>query len=121
MLAAAALLLLAGAAPGSPPATTGAPPSAADHARAAEEWRKGRLQRLTSDEGWLTVAGLFWLKEGANPFGGARDNAVRLPASAPARVGVFHLAKGTVTVEIPAGGAVTLAGQPFSGKRELRG
>ena len=51
-----------------------------------EAWREGRLKRLRSDEGWLTVAGLFWLKPGANAFGSAADNPVRLPAhSAPAR------------------------------------
>ena len=104
-------------APAAKPATL----DPAEHARAVEEWRKGRLGRLTSDEGWLTVAGLFWLKEGPNPFGSDKANAVRLPGSVPSRIGVFHLAKGTVTVEVPAGAGVTLGGQPLTGKRQLRG
>jgi uncharacterized protein len=123
MLAAALLLSLAGPAPAPSPSNSGTVLSADDrqaHARAVEEWRKGRLGRLTSDEGWLTVAGLFWLKEGANPFGSGKDNAVVLPGGVPARVGVFHLAKGVVTVELPATAAVTVDGKPLTGKRELR-
>ena len=134
MLAIPLLLVLAGPAPASPPspAHRPSPPAAkadmkaddpAAHARAVEEWRKGRLGRLTSDEGWLTVAGLFWLKEGANSFGSGKDNAVVLPAGVPARVGIFHLAKGasgTVTVEPAPGVTITLGGQPVTGKRELR-
>ena len=31
--------------------------------------RRARRSSLTSDSGWLTLAGLFWLKEGENSFG----------------------------------------------------
>lgn len=128
MLAFPLLLALAGPTPTAPPSAQQAAMQAgmresddpAAHARAVEEWRKGRLGRLTSDEGWLTVAGLFWLKEGPNPFGSGKDNAVVLPGGVPARVGVFHLAKGTVTVEPAPGAAITLAGQPLTEKRQLR-
>jgi uncharacterized protein len=127
MLAAALLLSFAGPAPAppsAPPSSSGGSALSAEelraHARQVEEWRQGRIRRLTSDEGWLAVAGLFWLKEGANPFGSGKDNAVVLPGPIPAKVGVFHLAKGVVTVELPAASPVTLAGQPLTGKRELR-
>jgi uncharacterized protein len=88
-----------------------AAPSAAEHARSVEAWRQHRHKRLLADDGWLTVAGLFWLKEGDNSFGSGKDNHVRLPAhSAPARAGVLRLARGKVTVEVAAGVSVTLAG-----------
>jgi uncharacterized protein (DUF1684 family) len=81
------------------------------HAASVETWREGRLKRLRSDEGWLTVAGLFWLKPGANSFGSAADSAIRLPAhSAPARAGVLQLKGDQVTVEPAAGVKLTLAG-----------
>ena len=98
------------------------PPAAPDAAYAAEieTWRRGRLGRLTSDEGWLVVAGLFWLKEGANRFGSAADNEVALPAhSSPAHAGVLRMTGGKVTVEVAPGTAVTCAGKPVS-KQELR-
>ena len=91
-----------------PPAAVA--PDAKTHAASVESWREGRLKRLRSDEGWLTVAGLFWLKPGANAFGSAADNPVRLPAhSAPARAGVLQLRGDQVTVEPAAGVKLTLA------------
>lgn len=48
-----------------------------------EQWRAKREERLKADGGWLTVTGLFWLKDGANTFGSAPGNTIVLPASAP--------------------------------------
>ncbi len=39
-----------------------------DHTSQVEDWRARRLASLTADDGWLTVAGLHWLKPGANRF-----------------------------------------------------
>jgi uncharacterized protein (DUF1684 family) len=39
---------------------------AASYPESVEQWRTQREARLKSDTGWLTVAGLFWLKEGRN-------------------------------------------------------
>jgi uncharacterized protein (DUF1684 family) len=36
-----------------------------------EKWRAEREARLKADGGWLTVSGLFWLKEGENRIEGA--------------------------------------------------
>ena len=80
-----------------------------------ETWRRERLQRLTADGGWLTVAGLFWLKPGANRFGADSANDVVLPAhSAPAQAGAFLLENGRVRVEVRPGVTVTLAGKPVT-------
>src|SRR4030088_593172 len=43
-----------------------------------DAWRADRIARLTSDTGWLTLAGLLWLKEGENSFGRASSNALIL-------------------------------------------
>jgi uncharacterized protein (DUF1684 family) len=85
-----------------------------------EAWRRDRKARLISDGGWLTVVGLFWLKEGANRFGSDLTADIVLPAhSAPARAGVFRLAGGKVSVEVVPGVPVTLGGKP-PGKMALR-
>jgi hypothetical protein len=34
-----------------------------------EQWRHDRDAALKADDGWLTVAGLYWLKEGRNTLG----------------------------------------------------
>jgi uncharacterized protein (DUF1684 family) len=55
-------------------------------------WRVAREERLRSETGWLSVAGLFWLEPGENTFGTGRENAIVLPeGSAPQRAGSFLL------------------------------
>jgi uncharacterized protein (DUF1684 family) len=61
------------------------------------EWRRTREASLKADGGWLTVAGLFWLHEGANTFGKDPSNQIALP-DGPARAGSFDLHAGKVTV-----------------------
>ncbi len=61
------------------------------------DWRAESEARLKADDGWLTVAGLFWLKQGPNTFGSAESNDIVLPASAPAQAGVFHFDGKRVT------------------------
>jgi uncharacterized protein len=62
-------------------------------------WRRARETALKADGGWLSVAGLFWLHEGANRFGQDTSNDVVLPAGEP-HAGVFDLDRGKVTVTI---------------------
>lgn len=64
-----------------------------------------REARLTADDGWLTLTGLFWLEPGPNIVGSAEDASVRLP-DGPPLVGSLHLSED---------GAVTLLPDPESG------
>ncbi len=67
------------------------------HKQEIEEWQKKRLTRLVRDDGWLTLAGLSWLKEGENPVGSDSTNSVILPAGkAPKLLGSIWLEKGTL-------------------------
>jgi hypothetical protein len=76
-----------------------------------------REQRLTSDTGWLTVAGLYWLAPGENRFGVAPDNSIRLPAgTGPEHAGSFVLEGDRVRVRVDENIPVTHDGQPV---REL--
>jgi uncharacterized protein (DUF1684 family) len=85
------------------------------YVREIESWRRERLARLTADGGWLTVAGLVWLKPGANTFGADAASDVILPAhSAPPRAGAFVLDQGHVRVEVQKGAVVTLGGKPVT-------
>ncbi len=84
----------------------------AGYAETVTEWRKEREARLRADGGWLTVVGLFWLKEGPNTFGSAPDNAFVFPPSAPARAGTFELRQGKVTLQAAPDAAITVDGRP---------
>lgn len=96
-------------------AAAGAVAADSAYVREIEAWRRDRLQRLTADGGWLTVAGLVWLNPGANRFGTDATNDVVLPAgSSPPRAGRFVREGGQVRVEVDAGIAVTMAGKPVT-------
>jgi hypothetical protein len=69
---------------------------AADHAAEVEAWRAGRYASLRRDIGWLTLAGLDWLRPGENRVGSAPDADIALPAGPPT-VGVIEVGGGGVT------------------------
>lgn len=49
-----------------------------DYPKAIEKWRSEREVNLKKETGWLTVVGLFWLKEGTNTVGAGEQFDVRL-------------------------------------------
>jgi uncharacterized protein len=88
-------------------------PDAAEHKKQIEEWRQNRFQRLKSEEGWLTLIGLFWLKEGENSFGSDPSNPILFPKDkSPARAGSLVVQKGKVRLEPQAGVNLTIGGKP---------
>ncbi len=89
--------------------------AAESYRESVERYRREREARLLRDDGWLTVAGLFWLKEGENGAGSGAGNVIRLPReSAPERVGSF-LFRGRKTVFFAERGAgVTVNGAPVT-------
>ena len=99
------------------------PSAAADESYRAEvrRWRADREARLKADGGWLTVAGLFWLKEGENRFGTDAAGDVVLPAgSAQAQAGVFTLKGERVSVSLLPGTRGRVGGKAVQGTLALR-
>ena len=87
--------------------------SGSTYARAVEAWRTAREAELRTDDGWLTLVGLFWLHEGPNTMGGSETNAVPLPAtSVPPRLGVLDLTSGVVRIAPEPGTALRINGAP---------
>jgi hypothetical protein len=74
-------------------------PQPAGPVASLERWRAEHEAALRSDDGWLTVVGLAWLREGENRAGSAAGMEVQLPSGAPPRLGTFRLAGGVVTFE----------------------
>lgn len=82
------------------------------HSAIVEAWRRARYARLRQDTGWLTLAGLEWLRPGVNRVGSDPDADAVLPAGPPFA--------GTVTLTgdgIVADGSFTHEGVPASGLR----
>lgn len=61
--------------------------------------RAERESKLKADTGWLTVAGLFWLKDDRNTFGTASSNDIVL-TDGPAQAGAFEMHAGQVTAAL---------------------
>lgn len=80
--------------------------------QSVEKWRQDYETKLRSEDGWLSVAGLFWLHEGENRFGTDPLNDIVLPAgTAPAVAGHFDLHAGKTTVHVNAGVPATMNGK----------
>jgi uncharacterized protein (DUF1684 family) len=79
------------------------------------KFRTEREAELKADDGWLSVAGLFWLKEGENRFGADPSNEIVLPeGSAPSRAGVFELRGGKTILRVENGATITLDGKAIT-------
>src|SRR6266478_2913983 len=67
------------------------------YAREMEQWRAQRLTELNGETGWLTLIGLYWLKEGRNTVGIAPGNDIILPEEKmPLNLGAFIVTNGVV-------------------------
>ena len=53
---------------------------AQNHLDEVKAFRAARINSLKSETGWLNLAGLFWLKEGINTFGGDEKNDFVFPS-----------------------------------------
>lgn len=72
-------------------------------------WQHKRDESLRSPDGWLTLAGLFWLKAGNNTIGSADTSDFVLPKDAPAHVGVLRLEGDKVAFVKPDGASQVLS------------
>ena len=63
-------------------------------------WQIKRAEALKKDNGWLTLCGLFWLKQGENRFGTDSSNAIIFPPGKTQKIaGSIYLDHGTVMLE----------------------
>lgn len=85
------------------------------------QWQHSREAALKADDGWLTVAGLFWLKEGENTVGTDRRNNFVLPkGSAPILAGFFEFHNDNTSFRPAAGANWTVNGQPITSRVTLK-
>lgn len=64
-------------------------------------WHQERKAKLKAEDGWLALAGLFWLNEGENTFGSAAGNDLVFPeGKIAAQAGTFILSGNEVTLQV---------------------
>jgi uncharacterized protein len=66
------------------------------------KWRQEVDNNLRRENGWLALAGLFWLRKGTNVIGSDTESDILLPKRAPARLGTFEFDGNNVTLNVEA-------------------
>jgi uncharacterized protein len=84
----------------------------AEYAQSWQKWKAGQIDDLKKN--WLPLAGLFWLKPGANTFGAAADNAIVFPKG-PAHAGEFDLTGKEASVKLLPDARAVIGGKAATG------
>lgn len=80
--------------------------------RAIADWRAQHEAELKADNGWLTVVGLDWLKDGVNRVGSTPGYEVQLPEAAPKNLGVLTVKNGKARFRPAPGTSPAMNGKP---------
>jgi uncharacterized protein len=83
-----------------------------DDTQAILEFRKNAEERLRGPDGWLTVVGLTWLKQGDNTIGSDEKNVIVLPKPVAENLGVITLNGEQATLKITGDGNILIDDQP---------
>lgn len=73
------------------------------YVKEVEKWRGDHETELKSEDGWLTVAGLFWLKDGINTIGAGSGFDVRLTENFQGKFGEINFQNGAATLKVEDG------------------
>lgn len=76
------------------------------------EWRQERLKNLKAEDGWLNLAGLYWLEDGENLIGSGENCDIRFPDKAPDELGSVYLEDETIKFEVAGDVRVNHKGSP---------
>lgn len=103
---------------------SGEQPTVVSYREEVEKWRQKRENDLKGEDSWLSLAGLFWLKDGENSFGSAAGNDIVLPdeKGVPKQAGVIIYRNGTATLRLDksAQNVIKIDGQAPSDNFELK-
>jgi uncharacterized protein (DUF1684 family) len=75
------------------------------HQKDVDAWFDNRVNELKAHDGWLNLAGLFWLKDGMNAFGTDEGNDIIFPAGKIAVKAGYFLLKGSEVTMLPEPGS----------------
>ncbi len=82
-------------------------------------WRAAKYNALTGENGWVALAGLFWLEEGRNLVGSNPMCEVVLPEQAPTFLGIVELKGKKILFQAAEGVKVLVNGRAVQ-KANLR-
>ncbi len=91
-----------------------------DYVGALNAWRAQMDADLRRDYGWLTLVGLYWLKEGNTTLGSSPDCDIQLPRRAARLLGVIELQGDRATLHVSLGQTIDVNGVPVRTDLALR-
>ena len=65
-----------------------------------QQWQLDRLEGLKGKDGWLNLAGIYWLREGLQTFGSDTANDIVFPEKAEAFIGHLMLKDDSVHIQV---------------------
>jgi uncharacterized protein len=71
-----------------------------EYHNSVNKWRQEVDNNLRRENGWLALAGLFWLRRGTNMIGSDPTADITLPNRAPQRLGTFQFDGDNVTLNV---------------------
>ncbi len=96
ILAFSALLMLSSACDSSAPIIE----DETSYIKSIEQWQHDRLDGLKAKDGWLNLAGIYWLKEGEQSFGSDPSNDIVFPDKAAAFIGTITLVDEVAHIKV---------------------
>lgn len=85
--------------------------TAAAYLQSLEAYRQSLDESLRRENGWLALAGLYWLEQGSNSLGSSPRNAVALPdPSLPKVMGELIVSGSEVSLKLGSGIAIEVDG-----------
>jgi len=86
-----------------------------DYVTTIEKWRSDEATDLKKEDGWLTLAGLFWLKDGVNTVGNGSQFDVRLTDNfTQGKFGEIDFKNGVATLKVASRVKAESDGKPVS-------
>jgi uncharacterized protein len=77
------------------------------------EWREERNESIRKENGWLSLAGLYWLKLGKNQLGSDVKCEVQLPERIPANIGYLEYNGKSVSLRTNPGQKINVNDKPL--------
>jgi len=72
----------------------------ASYIASVEQWQEDRLEGLRGKNGWLNLAGIYWLEDGIQTLGSDSANDIVFPPKAPAFIGTLSLKDTLIHLEV---------------------
>jgi len=86
-----------------------------EYVKSIEKWRVEHEAELKSENGWLTVAGLFWLKDGVNTIGAGSGFDIELTENfKQGKFGEINFQSGTARLKVENGVEALTDGKTIS-------